>query len=84
MKRIAANDPFVLQQIGAKHLTEGDFESAFKYFTKAVELGDVHAHFCICEMYLNGEGVEKDEKKEIHHLEACFKVMQLLDTVLEF
>ena len=71
MKRIAANDPFVIQQIGAKNLNEGDFESAFKYFTKAVELGDAHAHFCISGMYLNGDGVEKDEKKEIYHLEEA-------------
>ena len=71
MKRAAVNDPFALQQIGAKHLTEGDYESAFKYFTKAAELGDAHAHYCLSAMYLNGDGVEKDEKKEIYHLEEA-------------
>ena len=44
---------------------------AFEYLTKAVELGDVDAHYQLSVMYHEGNGVEKDEKKELHHLEEA-------------
>ena len=31
-------------------------------------MGDVSAHYQLSTLYDNGEGVEKDEKKQIHHL----------------
>ena len=44
MKRIKANDPVALRQMGVKLYHEGDYDAAFEYWTKAAELGDVDAH----------------------------------------
>ena len=68
-KRIKNNDPVAMQQMGQKRREEGDYESALKYLTKAAELGDADAHYNLSCMYHKGEGVEKDEKKHIYHLE---------------
>jgi tetratricopeptide (TPR) repeat protein len=71
MKRIAANDPVAMCDMGEKLYHEGEYESAFDYYTKAVELGDIDAHFRLSVLYRKGQGVQKDEKKEIHHLEEA-------------
>mmetsp|Transcript_34487 Transcript_34487/g.50773 ORF Transcript_34487/g.50773 Transcript_34487/m.50773 type:complete len:212 (+) Transcript_34487:319-954(+) len=71
MKRVAANDPVAMTRIGKNSYNEGDYGTAFEYFTKAAELGDVEAHYNLSFMYRRGEGVEKDEKKQIHHLEEA-------------
>jgi len=71
MKRAMANDPSALQDTGMNRFDEGDYEGAFEYWTKAAELGDAHAHFLLSVMYHGGIGVEKDEKKELHHLEEA-------------
>ena len=70
-KRVAANDPTALWQMGTIYRDEGDYDDAFKYFAKAADLGDVSAHFLLSAMYMKGEGVEKDEKKVIYHLEEA-------------
>ena len=71
MKRVAANDPAAMRQMGAKHFRKGEYDSSFKYWTKAAELGDAVAHYNISAMYRNGQGVEKDETKKIFHLEEA-------------
>ncbi len=71
MKRAAANDPVALREMGRKHCREGDYGSSFEYWTKAVELGDVDAHSNLSVMYLEGDGVEKDEKKGLYLLEEA-------------
>jgi tetratricopeptide (TPR) repeat protein len=71
MKRVKVNDPVAFAQAGAKCCNEGDFEGALEYFTKATELGDLDAHFNLSCMYRNGDGVERDLKKEIYHLEEA-------------
>ena len=71
MKRIAANDTVAMTQVGFRHLNEGDYESAFKYLVKAAELGNRSAHYNISTMYRKGFGVEKDETKEVYHLEQA-------------
>jgi hypothetical protein len=71
MKRIAANDPVALCKLGLRVLKNGDHEKAFKYWTKAAELGDATAHYQLSIMCMKGEGVEKDETKEIYHLEEA-------------
>jgi hypothetical protein len=71
MKRVEKNDPEAMQQMGGMRHNEGDYKSAFEYFTKAAELGDANAHFYLSVMYRLGQGVEKDEKKEIYHLEVA-------------
>jgi len=71
MKRIEANDPVAICQQGVKYYNKGDYCSAIEYFTKAAKLGDVEAHYKLAVCYRLGHGVEKDEKKEIHHLEEA-------------
>jgi tetratricopeptide (TPR) repeat protein len=71
MKRIKANDPAALSNMGLKCYDKGDYDGAFKYWTKAAELEDVEAHFHLGRMYEDGEGVEKDEEKSINHLEKA-------------
>ena len=71
MKRVAANDPVALLEMGKKHHIDGDYDSAFGYYTKAAKLRDVEAHYQLSILYHNGKGVEKDEKKELYYLEEA-------------
>ena len=71
MKRVAANDPVALFQFGKKARENGDYDGAFKYLTKAAELGDAHAHYDLSIMYQDGVGVEKDDKRHVHHSEEA-------------
>jgi TPR repeat protein len=50
---------------------KGDYKGAFQHNTKAAELGDIRAHYLLSIMYRQGKGVEKDVKKELHHLEQA-------------
>ena len=71
MKRVKKNDPLAICQMGRRRRNEWDYETAFEYFAKAAELGDAAAHFelaCLCH---NGCCVEKDEKKQVYHLEEA-------------
>ena len=70
-KRAKANDPGALTQMGKIRCDEGDFDAAYEYFTKAAELGDANAHYNLSIMYREGEGVEKDEKKQVYHFEEA-------------
>ena len=71
MKRVKANDPVAIFKMGVDCQVEGDYEKAFEYYTKAAALGDVTAHYNLSVIYRAGDGVEKDEKKEIYHLEEA-------------
>ena len=71
MKRVEANDPVALRRVGSLRRDEGDYKGAIKYWTKAAKLGDVLAHYQLAWLYAHGEGVEKDEKKEVYHLEQA-------------
>ena len=71
MKRVAANDPIAMAQLGSCLRDNGDHVDAFKYYSKAAELGDANAHYNLSILYLKGEGVEKDETKRVHHLEEA-------------
>eukprot|EP00984_Skeletonema_dohrnii_P019254 scaffold9169_cov77-Skeletonema_dohrnii-CCMP3373.AAC.5 len=71
MKRVEVNDPVSICELGFKRKDEGDSDSAFEYWKKAAVLGNIVAHHNLAVMYSYGEGVEKDEKKELHHLEQA-------------
>ena len=71
MKRVEANDPAAIREFGKELHFKGDFDGAFKYFTKAAALGDASAHYDLSIMYKKGDGVEKDEKKATYHLEEA-------------
>ena len=71
MKRVAANDPIAMRKMGVIHFHRKEFDAAFESWTKATESGDVGAHYNLSLLYSEGQGVEKDEKKEIFHLEEA-------------
>ncbi|KAK1734939.1 Sel1-like repeat family protein [Skeletonema marinoi] len=71
MKRAKANDPVSTREMGVKHYNDGDFEGAIEYYTKAAELGNAEAHYDLSVLYREGKGVEKDEGKELYHLEEA-------------
>ena len=71
MKSIEANDPIALNDFGKRACENGDYDEAFKYWTKAAELGDASAQYALSIMYRGGHDVEKDEKKELYHLEEA-------------
>ena len=68
MKRVEANDPTAICHMGSKRNHEGDNNAAFEYWTRAADLGDAEAHYQLSNLYRDGEGVLKDEKRERHHL----------------
>ena len=69
MKRIEANDPFAICQLGVEQFEKGDNKRAFEYWTKAAKLGDADAHCRLALLYQLGERFEKGN--EIHHLEEA-------------
>ena len=71
MKRAAANDPTAFMKLGNDLCDKGNHDGAFKYWIKAAELGDAVAHCHLSIMYRKGQGVEKDETKEVYHLEEA-------------
>eukprot|EP00984_Skeletonema_dohrnii_P003599 scaffold1220_cov104-Skeletonema_dohrnii-CCMP3373.AAC.4 len=71
MKRVEANDPTAMFHMGLMRQEKGDYDGAFEYWTKAAALGNADAHFELALMYHEGKGVEKDKKKELHHLEEA-------------
>ena len=71
MKRVEANDPVAMREMGIKGYQKGDYNAAFDYFTRAAALGDVQAHYQLSALYYFGQGVEKDEKKQMHHLKEA-------------
>ena len=68
MKRVEAKDPLAMCDMGRRIYIKGDYEKSFEYWTKAAALGDMMAHYQLSTLYRNGQGVEEDEKKELHHL----------------
>ena len=71
MKRVAANDPAAICYVGVMHHRKGHNSRAFDHYSKAAALGLIEAHFKLALLYLDGEGVEKDWGKGIHHLEEA-------------
>ncbi len=71
LKRVKANDPFAFCNLGNRRRDEGDMEGALEYMTKAATLGNMDAHYNLSNSHATGEGVGKDEKKEVYHLEIA-------------
>jgi len=71
LKRVGANDPVAMYQEGTFQFEDGNYERSFEHFIKAAELGHVEAHNLLSRMYNNGQGVEKDNGKAIHHVEEA-------------
>ena len=71
MKRIKAKDPAALSYMGHNRFSEGDYDAAFEYWTKAAELGNADARYKLGCMYWKGVGVEKEEEKAVYHYEKA-------------
>eukprot|EP00577_Skeletonema_sp_RCC1716_P019765 CAMPEP_0113409090 /NCGR_PEP_ID=MMETSP0013_2-20120614/20959_1 /TAXON_ID=2843 ORGANISM="Skeletonema costatum, Strain 1716" /NCGR_SAMPLE_ID=MMETSP0013_2 /ASSEMBLY_ACC=CAM_ASM_000158 /LENGTH=308 /DNA_ID=CAMNT_0000295179 /DNA_START=19 /DNA_END=945 /DNA_ORIENTATION=+ /assembly_acc=CAM_ASM_000158 len=71
MKRVEANDPTAMRQLGGIRRNEGDYDVAVEYWTKAAELGNADAHYDLSLLFEKGEGVVKDKKRKVHHLEQA-------------
>ena len=71
MKRVEANDPVALREVGTKRCEREDYKGGFEFFTKAAELGDVEAHYQLMCLYSDGLGVAKDMKKQVYHTEQA-------------
>ena len=71
MTRIEANDPAAIRHMGRERWGEGDYDGAFEYWTKAAGLGNIDSHYQLSVVYREGLGVEKDEKREVYHLEEA-------------
>ena len=71
MERVEANDPVAICGLGKRRYREGDYREGFEYCTKAAALGDIESHYQLALSYADGIGVEKDEKKELYHLEEA-------------
>jgi len=70
-RRVEANDPVAICEMGHMRRDEGGYDRSFEYYTKAAVLGDIDAHFSLSGLYREGLGVEKDEKREVYHLEEA-------------
>lgn len=68
LNRAKKNDAYAMNRVGLMHYNKGDCNEALEYWINASELGDVYAHYYLAAVYL-GQGVEKDEEKEVYHLE---------------
>ena len=68
MKRMEVNDPAAIGEMGTKRFNKGDYVTALEYWTRAAALGDVIAHYQLSCLFNEGKGVEKDKKRELHHL----------------
>ncbi|KAK1738552.1 hypothetical protein QTG54_010582 [Skeletonema marinoi] len=62
LKRIEAGDRVAFRQKGCQGKEEHNYSVAVEYLTKAANMDD---------LYYNGEGVESDMKKAVHHLEEA-------------
>ena len=75
-KRVEANDAFAIYNLGCfyhdgTHGLQQDYERANELWLQAGELGSIYAYNDIAAAYYDGEGVERDVKKEIYYLELA-------------
>ncbi len=72
MKRIKANDPAALFEMGTeRYYEERGYDGAVEYFAKSIELGDTGAHYHLGVAYDRGDGVDRNEEKAVYHSEKA-------------
>ncbi len=71
MERVKKNDAVAMTEMGKNHSGKKEYAKSLEYWTKAAELGDVGAYFCLASSYYMGEGVQRDTKKAMYHLEQA-------------
>ena len=83
MKRVKANDPAAMLQMGAERYEEGDYDGAVEYFSNAAELGSVDAHAKLGCMYEKGTGLRRTRRSTFIILRRLpLGVIPELDTIL--
>ena len=75
-KRMKLGDPLAFFNYGCffthgKGGCEKDLRKAFGLYLRAAELGSFDAHYALGLAYENGDGVERDKKKSLHHYELA-------------
>ncbi len=70
-KRIKKNDPVAMTHMGKKLVFKGEYGKALEYYKKAAELDYANGHASLGGLYFSGEGVEKDVKKAVYHMEQA-------------
>ena len=65
------DDPVTLGEIGIAYNNEGDHDKAFEYWSVVAELGEAVAQYNLALAYKWGNGVEKNEEKEIYYMEEA-------------
>jgi len=84
MKRVEANDPVAMCQMGWERYCDGDYNAAFDYLTKAVESGDVEGHRHLYVMYRRGKVLRRTRKREYTiWKKRPLLVTPLLDMILQ-
>ena len=68
MRRVEANDPSAIREMGTRYEKRGDFVGAFGWYSRAAKLGCITAHYDLGVLHKSGQGADRDEKKELHHL----------------
>lgn len=53
-----------------RRFREGDYLTAFYYYSKAAGLGNAAAHYELSNVYM-GQGLDMDRKKSLHHSEEA-------------
>ena len=71
VKRVEANDPVAMRELGIEKRKEGNYSIAFEYLKKAAVQGDADAHYRLSYMYYGGQSVEKDKGEQIYHAEEA-------------
>ncbi len=72
VKRGKKNCSVALNEMGKEHFFKGENDKGLEYLSKAADLGNANAHFCLATLYEYGaNGVEKDMKKFFYHCEQA-------------
>jgi len=50
-----------------------DYNEALKYYLKAIKLGSIESYNTVANIYMNGEGVKKDEQKALNYFKEGSK-----------
>ena len=65
MKRVKANDPVAMKEMGVDHYEDGNYDGALEYWTKAAELGDIEARITIYQLCMGrGRVLRRMRKRE--------------------
>jgi len=75
-KRMMANDIYAINMLGETygngfHGTPQNYIKALEFWFQAAKLGSLDAHNSIANAYFNGDGIDKDKEKAIHHWEIA-------------